>query len=54
MIHDTDDEDARASLGTLLLVAGDAVEVQWLDELRAVALIVPQDLRNPPTEKMNG
>ncbi len=44
VIHDIADEAARDSLGTLLLVAGKAVEVEWLDGRRVVALIGPCDL----------
>jgi hypothetical protein len=45
VIHDVD-EAARDALGTLLLVAGKGVEVQWLDGRRVVALIGPADLEN--------
>ncbi len=54
VLHDIADEAARDSLGRLLLVAGKGVEVQWLDELRVVALIAPEDLENSPPREMNG
>lgn len=44
VVHDTTDPKARASLEKLLMAAGKGVEVQWLDELRAAALIEPSDL----------
>jgi hypothetical protein len=48
VLHDIADEAARDSLGTLLLVAGKGVEVQWLDGRRVVALIGPCDLALDP------
>jgi hypothetical protein len=44
VLHDIADEAARDSLGTLLLVAGKAVELERLDGRRVVALIGPCDL----------
>jgi hypothetical protein len=46
VIHDTADEDSRDLLGGLLLAGGKNVELQWIDERRVVALIVPRDLEN--------
>jgi hypothetical protein len=54
VIHDTDDDAQRESLGKLLLAGGKDVEVEWIDPSRAVALIVPRDLENSPTEERTG
>ncbi len=48
VIHDTGIASARESLAQLLLAAGERVEVEWLDDLRVVALIDPQDLAPDP------
>ncbi len=48
VLHDIAHEPARDSLARLLLVAGERVEVEWLDELRVAALIDPQDLAPDP------
>lgn len=54
VLHDTAYQSARASLANLLLVAGKSVTVEWLDDLRAVALIVPCDLENSSKRGENG
>jgi hypothetical protein len=46
VLHDTDDQRARESLGELLLAAGKDVEIEWLSERLAVAMIGPEDLEN--------
>jgi hypothetical protein len=48
VIHDIDDDASRELLGGLLLAAGKGVEIQWIDERRVVALIVPCDLALDP------
>jgi predicted alpha/beta hydrolase family esterase len=50
VIHDLAVPHARDSLAGLLLVAGERVEIEELDNLHVVALIDPQDLQNPPAE----
>lgn len=50
ILHDVEDDDERESLGNLLLAGGDSVELEWISETLAVALIGPSDLENPPTE----
>lgn len=54
VMHNIDDEDSRESLAWLLVAAGKSVEIEWLDDLRAVARIGPQDLENSPTDEPNG
>ncbi len=48
VIHDTADDDSRDLLGGLLLAGGAGVELQWIDERRVVAFIVPSDLAIDP------
>ncbi len=50
VMHNIDDDAQRESLGKLLLAGGKNVEIQWLSERLAVAMIVPADLQNPPAE----
>jgi len=45
---DIDDDAQRESLGGLLLAGGAGVELQWLSERLAVAMIVPADLALDP------
>lgn len=48
VLHDTDEDAQRESLGELLLAGGEGVELEWLDERLAVVLIDPADLENSP------
>lgn len=54
VMHDIDDDSQRDALGELLLAGGEGVEVEWIDERRAVALIVPADLENSSKDEPNG
>jgi len=51
ILHDTDNDQQRESLGKLLLAAGKDVEIQWLSERLAVAMIGPADLENSTNEE---
>jgi hypothetical protein len=46
VMHNIDDDSQRESLGELLLAVGKDVEIQWLSERLAVAMIGPEDLEN--------
>ncbi len=54
VMHNIDDDAQRESLGQLLLAAGKDVEVQWLSERLAVAMLGPCDLENFPEDEANG
>ena len=51
VVHDTDDKRARESLGQLLRAGEKTVEIEWLSERLAVAMIGPADLENSTNEE---